>query len=61
MSIVKRIVDFYHGRVEVESRLGEGSTFSVWLPCKFEARASEEGETLNGETQEREAEPVPQS
>jgi len=61
LSIVKRIVDFYHGRVEVESRLGEGSTFSVWLPCKFEARASEEGETLNGETQEREAEPVPQS
>jgi signal transduction histidine kinase len=39
LSIVKGIVDFYHGRVEVQSKLGEGSTFTVWLPCKRPAEA----------------------
>ena len=34
LSIVKRIVDFYHGRIEAHSKLGEGSSFTVWLPCK---------------------------
>ncbi len=34
LTIVKRIVDFYHGRIEVQSSLGEGSTFTVWLPFK---------------------------
>ena len=34
LSLVKRIVDFYHGRVDVQSKLGEGSTFTVRLPCK---------------------------
>ena len=32
LSIVKSIVDFYHGRIEVESELGKGSSFTVWLP-----------------------------
>ena len=32
LSIVKRIADFYHGRIEVESDLEKGSTFTVWLP-----------------------------
>jgi len=35
LSIVKRIVDFYHGRVEVQSQVGEGTTFTVWLPCQL--------------------------
>lgn len=34
LNIVKRTVDFYHGRIEVQSQLGKGSTFTVWLPCK---------------------------
>ncbi len=34
LTIVKRIVDFYHGRIDVQSALGEGSTFTVWLPFK---------------------------
>jgi len=32
LSIVKRIVDFYNGRIAVDSVLGKGSTFIVWLP-----------------------------
>ena len=33
LSIVKGIVDFYHGRIDVDSELGVGSTFTVWLPA----------------------------
>ena len=36
LSIVKRILDFYHGRVEAQSTLGEGTTFTIWLPRKFQ-------------------------
>ena len=30
--IVSKIVDLYHGKIEVESHLGKGSTFRVFLP-----------------------------
>ncbi len=30
--IVKSIVEAHHGRVSVKSRLGHGTTFTVWLP-----------------------------
>lgn len=32
LSIVQSIIDRHHGRVEVESQLGRGSTFRVFLP-----------------------------
>ena len=32
LSICKKIVDLHEGRIEVQSRLGEGTTFLVWLP-----------------------------
>jgi two-component system, OmpR family, phosphate regulon sensor histidine kinase PhoR len=32
LSIVKHVVENHGGSVEVDSRLGEGSTFTVWLP-----------------------------
>lgn len=32
--IVKQIVDLHHGRIEVASRVGEGTTFSVTLPLR---------------------------
>jgi signal transduction histidine kinase len=38
LSIVTGIVDFYHGRVDVRSKLGEGSTFALWLSLKTASR-----------------------
>lgn len=41
LAIVKKIVEMHGGRVQVESVLGKGSTFHVWLPCIDEAPVSE--------------------
>ena len=32
LPIVKSIIDAHHGRIQVESQVDEGSTFSVYLP-----------------------------
>ena len=32
LAIVKEIVELHGGRVTVESQVGEGTTFTVWLP-----------------------------
>jgi signal transduction histidine kinase len=34
LSIVRHIVEAHQGKVTVESRVGEGSTFSIWLPAE---------------------------
>jgi PAS domain S-box-containing protein len=36
LSIVQQIIEMHSGRVWFESQEGEGSTFSIWLPYKFE-------------------------
>lgn len=35
LAIVKRIVDIHGGNIEVESTLGKGTTFRVWLPAPY--------------------------
>ena len=37
MSLVKEIVELHGGRVELESRLGEGTQVTLWLPLDADA------------------------
>jgi len=38
LAIVKHILSRHRGRLEIESTLGEGSTFRVWLPVSKQAQ-----------------------
>ena len=49
LSLVKWIVDRHHGTIAVDSRLGEGSTFTVTLPV-LERRSSSRDEPTDGST-----------
>jgi signal transduction histidine kinase len=40
LTLVRRIVEAHHGRVTVESTLGRGSRFTVWLPIEAAAAGS---------------------
>ena len=41
LSLVKRLAELHGGRVTMESTLGEGSTFHVWLPWREEVVLAE--------------------
>ena len=34
LALVKEIMNLHGGEIEVESRVGKGSTFTVWLPLE---------------------------
>lgn len=35
MGIVKKLVDLMDGSIDIQSKLGEGSTFTVHIPCRL--------------------------
>jgi heavy metal sensor kinase len=41
LSIVQWLAEIHHGRVEVSSQSGQGTTFTVWLPLKQPAQPEE--------------------
>lgn len=49
LSVVHGIVTGYHGVIDVESRLGEGSTFRIYLPvCRRHTTAIEQKDCVHG-------------
>ena len=42
LALVQRLVDLHHGRIELESQEGMGSTFSIYLPTAESAYSPEE-------------------
>ncbi|MGB9720325.1 MAG: response regulator [bacterium] len=44
LAIVKKILDIHNGRLEIKSRLNEGSTFSVYLPFSSNMERDEKKE-----------------
>ncbi|MGN1211895.1 MAG: ATP-binding protein, partial [Candidatus Cryptobacteroides sp.] len=49
LSLVQRLVELHHGKIELTSEVGKGSTFTVILPQDLSAYSAEE---LDGEGQE---------
>ena len=47
--ITKNIVEMMHGRIGVDSRLGEGSTFWVELPCEEVSEEQYPDDLINGD------------
>jgi signal transduction histidine kinase len=50
LAIVHAIIDAHHGRIDVESRQGEGTTFTILLPHPMEpTRADDESQAWTGQ------------
>lgn len=52
LSLVQRLVELHHGRIELDSREGEGSTFSIYLPTDESAYKPEEKAEVNDNREE---------
>jgi signal transduction histidine kinase len=39
LDIVKKILDKHHGRIDLHSEIGVGTTFTVWLPLQQPAES----------------------
>lgn len=53
LSLVQRLVELHHGRIELESTEGAGSTFSVYLPTDESAYRPEEKQPAASATAEQ--------
>lgn len=42
LAIVKEIIELHQGQIEAESKLGQGSTFTVWLPVAVQPQEVEQ-------------------
>ncbi len=47
LAIVKEIVELHQGRIEVESELSQGSSFTIWLPVAAQHPQEQEVEQLS--------------
>ena len=45
MGIVKKLVDMMSGSIAVDSKLGEGTTFTVRIPCRIAQKEEASGRT----------------
>jgi len=52
LTIVRKIVERHNGHITVESALGQGSTFSVWLPAVSSGEPKEEETKASSQTHE---------
>ncbi len=39
LSIAKKMIELMNGKIEIESEIGKGSTFSIWLPAVLDEKA----------------------
>lgn len=58
LSLVEKLVESHHGRIELESAPGEGATFTVWLPQDESVYAPAELQELDRESSETTPLPV---
>lgn len=55
LSLVQRLVELHHGRIELESKESVGSTFSVYLPTEESAYLPEERQSASDSIEEKRA------
>ncbi|MEM9921543.1 MAG: response regulator, partial [Bacteroidota bacterium] len=49
LTITKRLVDLQNGKIDVDSKIGEGTTFTIVLPYKIAESKKKKAKTVNAE------------